>query len=42
VKRFTDLTAEAWPSTPREAAAMFDLEDRTIVLLAKKPGIKPE
>ena len=42
VKRFADLTAEAWPSTPQEAAAMFDLEDRTVVPLIKKLGIKAE
>jgi tripartite-type tricarboxylate transporter receptor subunit TctC len=42
IKRFADLTAEAKPSTPRELAAMLDKEDRTVVPLIKKLGIKPE
>src|SRR6266851_8953800 len=42
VKRFADLTAEASPSTPQELAAMLDKEDRTVVPLLKKLGIKPE
>ena len=42
VKRFADLTAEAKPSTPQELAAMLDKEDRTVVPLIKKLGIKPE
>ena len=42
VKRFADLTAEAYPTTPQETAAMFDAEDRTVVPLIKKLGIKPE
>ena len=41
-KRFADLTAEARPSTPQELAAMLDKEDRTVVPLIKKLGIKPE
>ena len=28
VKRFADLTAEAYPTTPQETAAMFDAEDK--------------
>src|SRR5260370_32941300 len=42
VRRFADLTAEASPSTPQELAAMLDKEDRTVVPLLKKLGIKPE
>ncbi len=42
VKRFADLTAEAFPSTPQETAAMFDAEDRAVVPLIKKLGIKAE
>ena len=42
VKRFADLTAEAYPTTPQEAAAMFDAEDKMVVPLIKKLGIKPE
>lgn len=42
VQRFADLTAEAYPTTPQETAAMFDAEDRKVVPLIKKLGIKPE
>ena len=42
VKRFADLTAEAYPTTPQETAAMFEAEDKTVVPLIKKLGIKPE
>ena len=42
VKRFADLTAEASPSTPQELAAMLDKEDRTVVPLLKKLGVKAE
>jgi hypothetical protein len=42
VKRFADLTAEAYPTTPQETAAMFDAEDKMVVPLIKKLGIKPE
>ncbi|MBX9942986.1 MAG: tripartite tricarboxylate transporter substrate binding protein [Reyranella sp.] len=42
VKRFADLTATAYPTTPQETAAMFDAEDRAVVPLIKKLGIKPE
>jgi tripartite-type tricarboxylate transporter receptor subunit TctC len=42
VKRFADLTAVASPSTPQELAAMLDKEDRTVVPLLKKLGVKPE
>jgi tripartite-type tricarboxylate transporter receptor subunit TctC len=42
VKRFSDLTATARPSTPAELAAMFDHEDKTAVPLIKKLGIKSE
>lgn len=42
VKRFADLTAVAKPSTPQELAAMLDKEDRTVVPLIKKLGMKPE
>ncbi|WP_421994090.1 Bug family tripartite tricarboxylate transporter substrate binding protein [Reyranella sp.] len=42
VKRFADLTAEARPSTPQELAAMLDKEERRVVPLIKKLGIKVE
>lgn len=42
VKRFADLTAEAKPSTPAELAAMLDHEDKLVVPLIKKAGIKAE
>lgn len=42
VKRFADLTADAKPSTPAELAAMLDREDKLVVPLIKKAGIKAE
>ena len=42
VKRFADLTAEARPSTPQELAAMLDQEEKLVVPLIKKLGIKAE
>jgi len=42
VKKFADLTATAKPSTPEELAALLDKEDKTVVPLIKKLGIKPE
>jgi len=42
VKRFADLTAEAKPSTPEQLAAMLDKEDKLVVPLIKKLGIKAE
>jgi tripartite-type tricarboxylate transporter receptor subunit TctC len=42
VKKFADLTAEARPSTPEELAAMLDKEDKVVVPLIKKLGIKAE
>jgi tripartite-type tricarboxylate transporter receptor subunit TctC len=42
VKRFADLTADAKPSTPEELAAMLDKEDKLVVPLIKKAGIKAE
>ena len=42
VKRFADLTAEARPSTPEELMAMLDKEDKVVVPLIKKLGIKAE
>lgn len=42
VKRFTELSAETRSSTPEELAAMLANEDRTVVPLIKKLGIKPE
>jgi tripartite-type tricarboxylate transporter receptor subunit TctC len=41
-KRFTDLTAEARPSTPEELAAQLDREERTVAPLIKRLGIKAE
>ena len=42
VKKFADLTAEAKPSTPEELAALLEKEDRVVVPLIKKLGIKAE
>jgi tripartite-type tricarboxylate transporter receptor subunit TctC len=42
VKRFADLTAEAKPSTPEALMAMLDKEDKVVVPLIKKLGIKAE
>lgn len=42
VKRFADLTAEASPSTLQELANMLDKEDRLVVPMFKKLGIKAE
>jgi tripartite-type tricarboxylate transporter receptor subunit TctC len=42
VKRFADLTAQAAPSSPEELAAMLDKEDKLVVPLIKKAGIKAE
>lgn len=42
VARFAELTAEAYPTTPQETAAMFEAEDRAVVPLIKKLQIKPE
>lgn len=42
VKRFADITADAKPSTPAELAAMLDHEDKLVVPLIKKAGIKAE
>ena len=39
---FAELTAEAYPTTPQETAAMFDAEDKMVVPLIKKLQIKPE
>jgi len=42
VKRFADITAEARPSTPEELASWLDKEDRLVVPLVNKLGIKAE
>ena len=42
VARFAELTAEAYPTTPQETAAMFDAEDKMVVPLIQKLKIKPE
>ncbi len=42
VKRFAELSAETRSSTPEEFAAMLANEDKTVVPLIKKLGIKPE
>jgi tripartite-type tricarboxylate transporter receptor subunit TctC len=42
VKRFADLTADARPSTPQELADMLDREDKLVVPMIKKLGIKAE
>jgi tripartite-type tricarboxylate transporter receptor subunit TctC len=42
IKRFADLTAQTRSSTPQELAAMLDKEERLVVPLIKKLGIKAE
>lgn len=42
VKRFADLTAQTRSSTPQELAAMLDQEEKLVVPLIKKLGIKAE
>jgi tripartite-type tricarboxylate transporter receptor subunit TctC len=42
VKKFADLTCEARPSTPADLAAILDKEDKVVVPLIKKLGIKAE
>ena len=42
VKKFADLSAEARPSTPEALAAVLDREDKVIVPLIRKLGIKAE
>ena len=42
VKRFADLTAQTKSSTPEELAAMLDKEEKLVVPLIKKLGIKAE
>lgn len=42
VQRFAELTAETSNSTPQELAAKLDQEERTVVPLIKKLGIKAE
>jgi tripartite-type tricarboxylate transporter receptor subunit TctC len=42
VKRFAELSAETRSSMPEELAAMLANEDKTVVPLIKKLGIKPE
>jgi tripartite-type tricarboxylate transporter receptor subunit TctC len=42
VKRFADLSADAQPSTPEALAAVLDREDKDVVPLIRKLGIKAE
>ncbi len=42
VRKFADLSAEAGPSTPEALAAVLDREDKVVVPLIKKLGIKAE
>jgi tripartite-type tricarboxylate transporter receptor subunit TctC len=42
IKRFADLTAEAKSSTPGELKTMLDKEDKLVVPLIQKLGIKAE
>ena len=42
IKKFADLTAETKSSTPQELAAMLDQEEKLVVPLIKKLGIKAE
>jgi tripartite-type tricarboxylate transporter receptor subunit TctC len=42
IKRFSDLSAQTKGSTPEELRAMLDKEDRTVVPLIKKLGIKAQ
>jgi tripartite-type tricarboxylate transporter receptor subunit TctC len=42
IRRFSELTAQTKSSTPEELAAMLDKEDRLVVPLIRKIGIKAE
>jgi tripartite-type tricarboxylate transporter receptor subunit TctC len=42
IKKFADLTAETKSSTPQELATMLDKEEKLVVPLIKKLGIKAE
>jgi tripartite-type tricarboxylate transporter receptor subunit TctC len=42
IKRFADLTAQTKSSTPEELAAMLDKEEKLVVPLIKKLGLKAE
>jgi len=42
IAKFAELTAETKPSTPQELAAMLDQEEKLVVPLIKKIGIKAE
>jgi tripartite-type tricarboxylate transporter receptor subunit TctC len=42
IKKFADLTSETKSSTPQELADMLDREDKVVVPLIKKLGIKAE
>ncbi|MBL6652522.1 MAG: tripartite tricarboxylate transporter substrate binding protein, partial [Reyranella sp.] len=42
IRKFADLTAETRSSTPQELAAMLDQEEKLVVPLIKKLGIKAE
>jgi tripartite-type tricarboxylate transporter receptor subunit TctC len=42
IKKFADLTAETKSSSPQELAAMLDQEEKLVVPLIKKLGIKAE
>ena len=42
VKKFADLSADARPSTPAALAAVLEREDKVVVPLIRKLGIKAE
>ena len=42
INQFSDLTAETKSSTPQELADMLDREDKVVVPLIRKLGIKAE
>ena len=41
-KRYADLGASPWPTTPQEAAAYRDSEEKRLLPIMKAAGIKPE
>ena len=41
-KRYADLGASVWPTSPQEAAAYRDREEKRLMPIMKAAGIKPE
>jgi hypothetical protein len=41
-KRYADLGASVWPTSPDEAKAYRDAEEKRLMPIIKSAGIKPE